>query len=194
MEQTIHAILSRRSIRKYKPIQISEEELEILLEAGMYAPSGGNCQYTHFTVVQKPETLRTLKVIVEQVFSKMEITENMYKSKAHTIQMAQRGNYDFIYSAPTLVIVTNKRGHGNAMADSAAAIENILLAATSMNIGSCWINQLTWISDNEVLREALRGFGVPDDEIVCGSIALGYSDQLTAKAQPRKEGRIRFVR
>ena len=45
MEQTIQAILSRRSIRKYKPIQVSDEELSTMLEAGLYAPSGGNCQY-----------------------------------------------------------------------------------------------------------------------------------------------------
>lgn len=194
MEQTIQAILSRRSIRKFKPIQIGEEELQTLLEAGMYAPSGGNCQYTHFTVVQKPDALERLKHIVLQEFSKMEITEGMYKSKVNSIQKAKSGSYDFIYSAPTLIIVTNKRGHGNAMADSAAAIENILLAATAMNIGTCWINQLTWISDNPVLRVAFQDFGIPEDEVVCGSIALGYSDQPAAKAQARKEGRIRFIR
>lgn len=194
MEQTIQAILSRRSIRKYKPIQVSEEELSIMLEAGLYAPSGGNCQYTRFTVIQKPEVLNGLKRIVEQEFSRMEITEGLYKSKVHAIQMAKKGGYDFIYNAPTLIIVTNKRGHGNAMADSAAAIENILLAATSMNIGTCWINQLTWLSDNAVLREYVKELGIGGDEVICGSIAVGYSDQPQAKAQPRKEDRIRFIK
>jgi len=193
MEQTLQSILSRRSIRKYKPIQISEEELSVLLECGLYAPSGGNCQYTRFTVVQKPEALAKFKQIVEQQFAKMEITEGLYKSKVHAIQMAKKGGYDFIYNAPTLIIVTNKKGHGNAMADSAAAIENILIAATAMNIGTCWINQLTWISDDSVLREYLRELGVGDDEVICGSIALGYSDQPIAKAQPRLEGRIRRI-
>ncbi len=194
MEQTIHAILSRRSIRKYKTIQINDEELHTMLEAGLYAPSGGNCQYARFTVIQSPIVLKKLKQIVKQEFSQMEITDGMYKSKVHTIQMAKRGSYDFIYNAPTLIVVTNQKGHGNAMADSAAAIENILLAATSINIGTCWINQLTWLSDNPILREFLKECGIGDDEVICGSIAVGYSDQPCTKAQPRKEGRVRFIR
>ncbi len=194
MEQTIQAILSRRSIRKYKAIQVSEEELGTMLEAGLYAPSGGNCQYTRFTVIQKPEVLAELKRIVEQEFSRMEVTEGMYRSKVHAIQAAKKGGYDFIYNAPTLIVVTNKKGHGNAMADSAAAIENILLAATSMNIGTCWINQLTWLSDDPVLRGYLKEFGIEEGEVICGSIAAGYSDQPQAKAQPRKEGRVQFVK
>ncbi len=194
MEQTMQTILSRRSIRKYKPIRVGEEELGAILEAGLYAPSGGNCQYTRFTVIQNPEVLVALKRIVEQEFSRMEITEGMYKSKVHAIQMAQKGGYDFIYNAPALIVVTNKKGHGNAMADSAAAIENILLAATSMNVGTCWINQLTWLSENPVLRGFLEPYGIGGDEAICGSVAIGYSDQPQAKAQPRKEGRIRFVK
>ncbi len=194
MEQTMQTILSRRSIRKYKPIQVGEEELGAILEAGLYAPSGGNCQYTRFTVIQNLEVLAALKRIVEQEFGRMEIIEGMYKSKVHTIQMAQKGGYDFIYNAPALVIVTNQKGHGNAMADSAAAIENILLAATSMNIGTCWINQLTWLSENPVLRAFLEPYGIGGDEVICGSVAIGYSDQPQAKAQPRKEGRLRFIK
>lgn len=194
MEQTIQAILSRRSIRKYKPIQVSDEELSTMLEAGLYAPSGGNCQYARFTVIQRPMVLVELKKIVEQEFSRMDITEGMYKSKVHAIEAAKKGGYDFIYNAPTLIIVTNKKGHGNAMADSAAAIENILLAATSMNIGTCWINQLTWLSNNYILREFLKPFGIKEDEEICGSIAVGYSDQPQAKALPRKEGRIHLIK
>ncbi|MCI8500837.1 MAG: hypothetical protein HFJ85_01230, partial [Oscillospiraceae bacterium] len=64
MEQTMQTILSRRSIRKYKPIRVGEEELGAILEAGLYAPSGGNCQYTRFTVIQNPEVLVALKRIV----------------------------------------------------------------------------------------------------------------------------------
>ena len=93
-----------------------------------------------------------------------------------------------------MIVVTNKKGHGNAMADSAAAIENSLLAATSMNIGTCWINQLTWLSDDPVLRDYLKEFGIEDGEVICGSIAAGYSDQPQTKAQPRKEGRVQFVK
>ena len=193
MEQTIQAILGRRSIRKYKNIPISEEERNTILEAGLYAPSGGNCQYARFTVIESPEQLTRLKRLVESEFAKMEITEGMYKSKVHAINAAKKGNYDFIYGAPTLIIVTNKRGHGNAMADSAAAIENMLLAATAMNIGTCWINQLTWITDSSALREVIQEYGIGEDEVICGSVALGYSDQQPSKAAPRKEGRIKII-
>ena len=194
MNETLNVLLNRRSIRKYKSEQIPEELMEQLLQAGLFAPSGGNCQYTHFTVIQSPEALAKLREIVETEFRQMEITEGLYKSKVHAIQMAKRGNYDFIYSAPALIIVTNRKGHGNAMADSAAAIENILIAAEALGLGGCWINQLTWISDSALLRKTLRTFGIGDDEVICGSIALGYSDQPVANAQPRLDGRVRRIR
>lgn len=176
MNEVISNIKNRRSIRKYKPIQILDEELAQILEAGRYAPSGGNNQTSHLIVVQNKEILQELKHLVQQEFSKMDFTEGMYKSLRGSILASKKGNYDFFYHAPTLVIVANKKNYGNAIADSACVLENMMLAANSLNVGSCWINQLHWLDENPVINEFIRQLGLKEDETICGALSLGYKD------------------
>ncbi len=78
--KTLEIISKRRSIRKYKKEQISDEKLSLIVEAGRLAPSGGNNQTSHFIVIQNRETLEELKSVVEREFAKMEIKEDTYKS------------------------------------------------------------------------------------------------------------------
>ena len=175
--QVLETINKRRSIRKYENEQISYEELHLILEAGRYAPSGGNNQTNHFIVVQNIDILVELKKLVENEFAQMEVTETMYKSLKYSIFHAKKGGYDFIFNAPTLVIAANQRGYGNAIADCAVALENMMLAATSLHIGSCWVNQLKWLTDNPAILQFMKKLGLADSEIICGGLTLGYPDQ-----------------
>lgn len=195
MENEILRVMkARRSIRKYKPEQVAEEQLSLILEAGRFAPSGSNSQTTHLIVIQNPETLRELKALVESEFAKMEAKPGMYKSFSAAISRAKQGNFDFFYSAPTLVVTANKKDYGNAMADCSVALENMMLAAASLGVGSCWINQLRWLCENEALVAYLNRLGLAEDEIICGSVALGYSDQAELPAPARRGNPITFVR
>lgn len=81
----LEVIKRRRSIRKYKEEQISDEELSKILEAGRYAPSGGNNQTSHFIVIQNKKVLSDLKKLTVEEFSKMEIKEDTYKSLKSSI-------------------------------------------------------------------------------------------------------------
>lgn len=173
MNEIIHCIKTRRSCRRFTEEQLPEKELEAILEAGRYAPSGGNNQSCHLLVIQNKSILQELTELVQQEFSKMEVYEGMYKSIRASILASQKGKYDFYYNAPTLVVVANKKNYGNALADSACLLENMMLAAASLNIGSCWINQLRWLDDNQEIREFLKKLGLGEDETVCGSLALG---------------------
>ncbi len=194
MEEVIKNIYKRRSIRKYKQEQIKAEELSEIIEAGRYAPSGGNNQTSHFLVMQNRQALNKLKQLVEQEFSKMEIEENMYKSLKNSILKSKKGGYDFIYNAPTLVVAANVNGYGNAMADCAVALENMMLAATSLNIGSCWINQLKWLNDNPLIRNYLTQLGLGIDECVCGGMALGYPDMVLSGNLPRTGNIVTYIK
>lgn len=176
MNEVISTIRQRRSIRKYKPEQLSGEELQHILEAGTYAPSGGNSQTSHLLVIRKKEILSELKSLVVQEFSRMEIYEGMYRSIIGSINASKNGEYDFIYNAPTLVVIANKKGYPNAIADCACVLENMMLAAASLNIGSCWINQLHWLDENSEIRSYLQKLGLGEDETICGGLALGYPD------------------
>lgn len=194
MNEVLKTIKNRRSVRKYKKKQITDEELNAVITAGQYAPSGGNCQFSHFTVIQNKEVLDNLKRIVIEEFGKMDITEGMYKSKANAIKQAKSGKYEFLYDAPTFIIVSNKKGHPNAMADSVSAIENMLIGATSINLGSCWINQLAWLTDNANLRNYVEKLGISNNEVICGGLVLGYSNQVFLKPIERTGNAVSIIK
>ena len=124
----------------------------------------------------------------------MEVTENMYKALKVAILKSQKGNYDFCFNAPTLIIATNLRDYNNAMADFAVALENMMLAATSLNIGSCWINQLKWLADNEVIKSYGKTLDIQENELICDGLSLGYPDQAGLKPLERKGNRVTMVR
>ncbi|MBL4931150.1 nitroreductase family protein [Clostridium paridis] len=194
MKEVIENILSRRSIRKYLEDQILDEDLSIILEAAKHAPSGGNSQTWHFTVLQNKEKLMELNKYVRAAFDKLEVNENTYRSIRSGKVAAKNEAYSFYYNAPTLIIVTNERNYGNAMADSACAIENMLLASNALNLGSCYVNQLTWFGDNNDLRELLIELGVPESHKVCGAIIVGYRDGDMPTAAKRKENTVTIIK
>ena len=170
----IEAILTRRSTRRFSDKIPERDLIEKVIEAGRFAPSGGNSQTTHFLVITDPEILKELARIVQTAFSKMEIREDTYASLKNSINRSKQGNYIFHYNTPVLIVTANKKGYGNAMADSACALENMMIAANALDLGSCWINQLHWLDEDDAVREYLCGLGLGDDETVTGALALGF--------------------
>lgn len=191
-------IKSRRSNRKLKPDMVPDNLLEQVIEAGRYAPSGGNSQTTHFIVIQNKEILTHLAELVEQEFAKMDVCENTYKSLANAIRASKKGGYVFHYHCPVLIVTANKKEYGNNIADCACALENMMLMANALDLGSVWINQLRWLNENPAILEAMKDIGMADDERVYGALALGYAD--TPDGMPlrtvlkRTGNRVDFVR
>lgn len=174
--ELFEAICTRRSTRKFRQETPAKELIEKVIEAGRYAPSGGNNQTTHFLVITDPDVLSELAWIVKTAFAGMEIQPDTYASIKNSINASKRGNYVFHYNTPVLIVTANKKGYGNAMADSACALENMMLAANALDLGSCWINQLHWLDEDEAVRTYLTGLGLADDETVTGGLALGYPE------------------
>jgi len=171
------AILSRRSVRAYLPRPLEREKLEQILLAGTYAPSGGNNQSTHFLVLENPQAIDRLRRAAVAALAEMEIRDGMYARLITTIQQARREgeHYDFTYGAPVFVLLANKQGYGNAMADCALAAENMFLQATELGVGSCYINQVHWVTHHPRVREVLLELGMaPEEEILLGAV-FGYS-------------------
>ena len=160
----------------FKAMSVPKDVLSQIVEAGRFAPSGGNCQTTHFIVVKNTEVLAKLKELVQQEFSKMEVTPGMYKSIVNSINAAKRGNYAFHYDAPVLIITANQKEYGNNIADCSCALENMMLMANALDIGSCWINQLKWLNENPVVLEYMNQLGMQENERVYGALAVGYPD------------------
>ncbi len=175
-DRMLEFIKSRRSTRKFTCEAVPEDMLNQIIEAGRFAPSGGNCQTTHFLVVKNADVLAKLKELVQQEFSKMEVTEGMYKSIVNSINAAKRGNYAFHYDAPVLIITANQKDYGNNIADCSCALENMMLMANALDLGSCWINQLKWLNENPVILAYMQQLGMAETERVYGALAVGHPD------------------
>ena len=175
-DKMLEFIKSRRSTRKFTCEAVPEDKLNQIVEAGRFAPSGGNCQTTHFIVVKNADVLAKLKELVQQEFSKMEVTPGLYKSIVNSINAAKRGDYAFHYNAPILIITANQREYGNNIADCSCALENMMLMANALDLGSCWINQLKWLNENPVILEYMQQLGMAENERVYGALAVGYPD------------------
>lgn len=194
MENVIENIKSRRSARRYTKQQINEDNLNIILECGRHAPSGGNSQFWHFTVIQNQDILLKLNQYVKLAFEKLKIDENTYKSIRAGKNLSAKDEYSFYYNAPTLIIVSNDSNYSNAMADSACALENMLLAANYLGLGACWINQLTWFDKDENVRKVLEELGIPNNYRVCGSMSLGYKDGPKSRGKVIKENTVTIIK
>ena len=183
---TFENIITRRSTRKYLDKEVSQELLEKIIETGRYAPSGGNSQSNHFLVIQNKQIIDHLVKMVERAFSQMEITENMYRSLQNSINLSKKGGYVFCYNAPVLIIVANKKDYGNNQADCALALENMMLEANELDLGSCYINQLKWLNEDQKILSYLQSLGMNEDERVYGSLIVGYPD--TNDGKPLRKG------
>lgn len=177
-------IKSRRSTRKFKKDAVPKELLNQIVEAGRCAPSGGNSQSTHFIVIQNNTVLKELAELAKEEFAKMEYDENTYKSLVSSINASKKGDYVFHYNCPVLIVTANKKDYGNNIADCACALENMMLMANALDLGSVWINQLRWLNDNLVMLDAMKKLGMEDDERVYGALAVGYAD--TADGLPNR--------
>ncbi|HIR40474.1 MAG TPA: nitroreductase family protein, partial [Candidatus Egerieicola pullicola] len=135
MNATMETILHRRSIRSFLDKPIPKPVLEEIVLAGQYAPSAMNRQTWHFTVLQNQEKIQSLA-----------------KAIAKELDMGEE--YCF-YRPAALILVSAPKDNHNGMADCACALENIFLAAWSMEVGSVWINQLKDICDRPAIREML---------------------------------------
>lgn len=194
---TFENIITRRSTRKYLDKEVSQELLEKIIETGRYAPSGGNSQSNHFLVIQNKQIIDHLVKMVERAFSQMEITENMYRSLQNSINLSKKGGYVFCYNAPVLIIVANKKDYGNNQEDCALALENMMLEANELDLGSCYINQLKWLNENQKILSYLQSLGMNEDERVYGSLIVGYPDtndgKPLRKVLPRKGNEVTWL-
>lgn len=169
-------IATRHSTRKFKEEPVPQEVLDKVIETGRQAPSGKHKNQSRFIVIRKKEVLQELIALVQQEFAKMEVTPENDDNFGGAIRAAKKGGYVFMYNAPVLIVVANKRDYGNKYADVSCAMQNMMLAANALDLGSCWINQLRWLQDNPVLRAYLQKLGMAEDEEVCASLSIGYPD------------------
>ena len=165
-----------------------------ILKAAVYAPSGSNNQSWLFTAIQNRKILEDLNEQVRIGFGLLSVAENDYPAKIRAKQNAQKEDYNFYYHAPTLIVASNVPNYANAIADCSAALENMFLAAHALGLGTCWINQLTWLGQMTNVRDFLAEYcHIPKEHVICGACAVGYTNGTYPKPAPRKENTIQII-
>ena len=190
--EVLNCILARRSTRNYQERQIDALQLDAILNAAIWAPSGGNNQTWLFTAIQNQEILIKLNELVKEGFQHW-IPDDDYPGKLGAKAASEKLNYNFYYHAPTLIIASNRPGYENAIADCSLALENIFLVAQSFSLGSCYINQLHWLRNDPDLRDFLFELGIPREHTICSAAAIGYIGKASSPP-PRKKDTIHIIR
>ncbi len=169
MNEVIRALKERRSVRAYRPEQISEDDLAQILEAGTYAPSGMGAQSAIMVVVQDPETIARL-------------------SKLNAAVMG--ANTDPFYGAPTVIVVLANQDRGTWLEDGSLVMGNLMNAAHSLGLGSCWIHRAREVFASDEGQALLRQWGIQGNYAGVGHCILGYPAGPLPEAKPRKEHAI----
>ncbi|MDO5823462.1 nitroreductase family protein [Methanobrevibacter sp.] len=173
MNQTINDLKSRRSIRKFKDKQISDEDLNIILETGTYAPTARGAQSPKIIVIQNPETIKELSAWNRSFFP-VEMPEDM----------------DPFYGAKTLIIVLADSEIPTFVEDGSSVLTVLVNAAHAIGVGSCWIHRARDEFSSKKGKELLRKWGIPETYEGVGHVVLGYPDMETPEPIPRKEDYI----
>jgi len=169
MNEVIRSLKERRSVRAYRPEQISEEQLQAILEAGTYAPSGMGKQSAIMVVVQDKETIAKLSKLNAAVMG-VEI--------------------DPFYGAPTVVIVLADRSSFTWFEDGCLVMGNLMNAAHAVGVDSCWIHRAKEVFATEEGRAMLKAWGIEGDYVGVGNCILGYRAGDLPKPHPRKDNYI----
>lgn len=186
INETLKIIKRRRSIRSFKNEQIKNEELQAVLEAGLYAPYAWD-QSRHFTVIQNKELLDRLNRAAKEAAKQMDM--------GHLKELGNNGEFNCLYGAPTLIIVSgNEQVPIPKEADCAAAAQNLLIAAESMGLGSCWIFFVLLAFDSPQGAGLLEELKIPDGYKPYYSVLIGYKDAGTVDIPERNADPITFIR
>ena len=169
----LEIIKTRRSCRHYKAEQITDDELNAVLEAGTYAPTGHGKQDPVIVAVQNAGLKARLAKMNAAV---MGVDSNPY------------------YDAPTYVLVFASESNANAVKDGSCVLENMMLAAHAIGLATCWINREQEMFQTEEGKKLMKELGLADGLIGIGAISLGYASREPRPAAPRKEGWIKIVK
>lgn len=188
-ELVVKTILTRRSVRRFTEEKVDDAIIDTLLETALYAPTGGNHQETRFIVIQDEAVLAKLTTMVREIFAARPLDPTAYQNK--TAIVARKPHYDFRYHAPLLILCVSPKNHDNSMADSALALENMMIAANAIGLGTCYVNQLCWLSEDPIMRPYLLELGMKEEENCFGSVIFGWPKlPLSEVLPPRVEGRV----
>lgn len=167
MNEIIENIKTRKSVKKYKSDMVNQEMIDIISEAGTYAPSGMNKQ----------------SPIILQITNK-KMRDKLSKMNAQVAGMP--GNFDPFYNAPVVLVVLADKNIPTYIYDGSLVMENMMLAANSLGLGSCWIHREKETFETEEGKQILKDLGIEGNYEGIANCIVGYPD-IEPISHQRKE-------
>ncbi len=174
MNEALHAIQDRRSIRRFKPDMVPQDVLEQIVAAGTWAPTAMG--------LQSPMILA--------------VTDRALRDRLSRMNAAVMGRDDLdpFYGAPVVLVVLARKDISTRVYDGSLVMGNLMLAAHALGVGSCWIHRAKEEFDSAEGQALLRQLGVMGEWEGIGHCVLGYADGPTPQAAPRKADYVRWCR
>ena len=174
MENILEQMKSRRSVRKYQADMVPQEILNQIIEAGLYAPSGKGQQNTII----------------------LQVTDRALRDEIARRNCEIGGwepGFDPFYGAPAMLIVLAKKDWPNRVYDGSVVMENLMLAAHALGLGSCWIHRAKEEFETPWGKDLLKSLGIEEEYEGIGHCALGYAEGEPPRAAERKERRVFYI-
>ena len=169
MNEIIKAMEERRSIRKFKPDMPAKEDLEQIIEAGLYSANGMGKQATITIAVTNKKLRDRLSAINAKIGGWKE-------------------GFDPFYGAPAILIVLADKNWANRVYDGSLVMGNLMNAAHALGVDSCWIHRAREVFAFEEGKALKTEWGVPESYVGIGHCVLGYRSGEYPKAKARKDG------
>ena len=172
MNEAIKNMLERRSIRKYLEKDVPDELIEEIVKCGTYAPTGKGMQSPIILVIKDKETRDKISKINAEILGTTS---------------------DPFYGAPVVIIVLANKDNFTYIYDGSCVMENLMLAANSLGLGSCWIHRAKETFETEEGKALLKELGIVGNYEGIGNCIIGYPAGETPTAKPRKDNYIYVI-
>lgn len=175
-------IKTRRSVREYLDTPLSEETITQIIDAGRYAPTGLNLQPWRFVVVQNKEMLKKLSVYAQPILVK-NLEGRNDAGAVNFLKRLKNKNFNLLYDAPVLILVIGSKNNALTDYDCSMCAGNMMLAAHSLGLGSCWIGGASVIQQSEELMSELK---IPQNYKIVAPLIFGYPRTMPPTPEKRE--------
>jgi nitroreductase len=172
MDNLMEIIKKRRSVRAYKDKPLPKDVVQAILEAARYAPTAQNLQQLEYKVITNKSLMKKLSDGIGAAI----------KKEGYSFKAPPNIRFSYFFNAPILIIITGPKENTFAVTDAALAVQNIMLYATSIDLGSCFIGMARLIQRDEKLLEELH---IADDRNIVAAVICGYSDRQPAEKEKK---------
>ena len=182
----------RRTIRKYQERQVSQEDLEKIIEAGTYAPSAGGGQRSMIVGLRNRALIEKLGRMNLAHFDRSRLS-GRYVSKEQPSVIDDPSIPSGFYGAPTVCVIFAQKDFLYSVPDAFCCAENMVLMAAGLGISSCIVARGEETFDNEAGAALCAAWGVPENYVARCFVALGYCDGDYPQPKPRKANRSKII-